>query len=427
MGHVAEPQCAILPSFVPHCLAQLGLLPNAAATITLDLQRYRSIGLASVLHLTYWLAAFVFLFLNASSSFHVIISAIIHPHTANPMLSAIVETFFVIETNRGIVFCLVVLYSRKATIQEIILQTEQLMRLFAIPKAYIKKIRRITAAFTLTIIIIVLSINCLMGFTWSVLYEAGLMWPPYFKLVPIRFAIAVFSVFSLPPDILSRVVIVLISGVGMILLKCLKTIRQSCEPVFRDVTEIRRSRCQYYALSGLLFYMRTHLGDLLAFLVLADLGPVCGRLTRLLMSSSDDTELTPLIGLVKNCALIVIQGGLYVYALYSPYVILHRETVKFQLQLMENKRLLYLSDPVGSKAILKELEQYLHVLEKEPLVLSLTHKFQIRENFLLLIATILSSYAFIIYQISKETSSWLIPGPIHNDEIGLTTLNHSLV
>ncbi|OWA54150.1 hypothetical protein BV898_18566 [Hypsibius exemplaris] len=196
---------------------------------------------------------------------------------------------------------------------------------------------------------------------------------------------------------LSRMTVVLVAGNGMVLLSCLKVTRRtfSNSQQTHSSNRFQTALYEYYALASSVAAISKHLGGVLAFSILSDLVPLCGWATRLLFQQKWIRKIV--------CTKL---------SMYSPFVLLHKQACNFKLELLEHKRQMFQIHPEvptirwsTDSRNLNDFDQLLQAFEEQPLTVTLFHGFQIRENFSVIIATVLSSYVVICYQLLRETSS----------------------
>ncbi|OWA54148.1 hypothetical protein BV898_18564 [Hypsibius exemplaris] len=270
--------------------------------------------------------------MNVCSSVYVMIRAIAVPATENPLLAALLEGTFAFEAYRGAIFCLIVLTNCKSGIGSIVRQTEELIVTFSLTATNVRTIRRFMAAF---VALTVLSITVL-----SSLQSARMILHTFVNIEPFFVAPSVvmaplFALFSVIPELLSRIVVVLVAGSGMVLLSCLKVMRQTFFDAKLDISDrVHTALYQYYALASSLATISKHLGGVLAFFILSDLLPLCGRMTRLffsLESTSLEEIVTRKVADAKGGFYIIMGISFYILAMYGPFIKLHKQVIIQQL------------------------------------------------------------------------------------------------
>ncbi|OWA50909.1 hypothetical protein BV898_15410 [Hypsibius exemplaris] len=392
------------PSFVPRFVTALGLLPTTEFT-WIDSDGRRKIKAVGVLHVTYWICCFMFFAVQISSSIYVAIMAVARPQSDNPFLKALIEISFACEVYRGDLFCMYIILYGKKGVQVVIRQTEALINRFALTKAEQRRIRAVTFLLATVTLCVVASISAASFTRWMLQYAAnGMTIVPYFT-IPVSVAVPLQLLFTSIPELLLRLTVVLAVGAGLVLLACLKVTRRKLMEGNFGLESLKNAHREYYAIANGLFCISQQMGELLAFSLLFDLVPICGRVTHFFFAAPPVPDVVRQ-GLTsfRNYTFIVSGIGFYIFTMYSPFVMLHREACKLHLQLLAEKRKVF--DAMAKKEHhLTELNNFLQAFEEQPLALTLVPGFQIRENFTLLIATLLGSYTFICYQLLKETST----------------------
>jgi hypothetical protein len=306
---------------LPLILSFFGLYPRED---TVPLQR-----LIRAAQCVYWIGCGVFLLINSTSSAYIIVKNLITPVSQTPLLDALVEALFTIESNRGIFLCLILAFFCKNGLRQMVQETENLGNFFQMDKSFGRKIRHVTLTLVGLISIFQFSEKFFGFYTWLIVYRSkGLEFAPYFELSP-RLAIPSFGFFAMIPDFLARVVLTLVFVSGFVLLACLNTISKnfSCYRRFGKLKDLRSSRRQYYVLASLLENLNANLGTLLAISLLADLAPVCGRVARLLFPIPDSTQISQTASIAKNVFLILIGALFYIICLHLPFVLLHKKVI----------------------------------------------------------------------------------------------------
>ncbi|OWA50910.1 hypothetical protein BV898_15411 [Hypsibius exemplaris] len=376
------------PSYMPRWLTTVGLLPTSNIFATDQKGRIKKVTLYTFLHVTYWTLCCLFIAIAATSNAHLMIMAIVVPVTNNPLLEALMEGSFTFEAYRGAIFCVFIVTNCKSGIKSIVRQTEQLIVTFSLTDANVRSIRRCTAALLSLTVISVTTIVGLQSLRW--ILRKTMKLDPFFA-APSSIMVPLFVLFTSVPELLSRIAVLLVASSGMVLLLCLKVTRRTVfdsEHHTDNVRSLHTALYQYYALASSLAAISKHLGGVLAFSILSDLLPLCGRITRLLFEPQARSEDEAVIDRLAD-------------------------TCKFRSQLLEYKRRIFPQHPEVPNDQTKNGESFerlcglIQELEDQPLALSLLHGFQVGENFYLVIATVLSSYAIICYQFLKETSSAL--------------------
>ncbi|OWA50911.1 hypothetical protein BV898_15412 [Hypsibius exemplaris] len=155
--------------------------------------------------------------MNVCSSVYVMIRAIVVPATDNPLLAALLEGTFAFEAYRGAIFCLIVLTNCKSGIKSIVRQTEELIVTFSLTATNVRTIRRFMAAFVALMVLSITVLNSLQSARMILLTFVNI--EPFFVAPSVVMA-PLFAFFSLIPELLSRIVVILVAGSGMVLLSC---------------------------------------------------------------------------------------------------------------------------------------------------------------------------------------------------------------
>ncbi|OWA54149.1 hypothetical protein BV898_18565 [Hypsibius exemplaris] len=378
------------PSYMPHIITALGLLP--LTDILAKGPDGRKVKFSTVCHLIYWTICSIFTLIEITSSTYMTVTAIAMPTTDNPLLEALLEASFAFQMFRGPVFCVFIVVHCKAGIRRMVQKTEGLIVRFALPNSLLRKVRLTAAALVAVTSIIVATIAAICCAKLHFTYPNSPDLRPEYSLLPADLMSTLFIVLSFAPELLARFTVVLVVASGMILLACVKVMRKKvCQSGGVSLHVLQSSRCQYYALARALSAISEPLGGMLAFSILSDFVPICGRVTRSFFSIRTHDSAGDLIQKLSDVRSVVesVSGiGFYLVVMYSPFVLLHRELEKDK-QLNESEL---------------QLDKLLHAMEQQPLALTLLHGFQIRENFCLVIATVLSSYLLICYQLLKDSS-----------------------
>ncbi|OWA54151.1 hypothetical protein BV898_18567 [Hypsibius exemplaris] len=397
--------CDGYPSFMPRSITSLGFLP--LTDIFAKGPTGRKVNLSTVCHVLYWTACFIFMAIEVSSSAYIMAEMIAVPKTDNPLLMAFLEASFAFEMYRGPIFCIIILTHCKAGIRLMVQETERLVVCFMLSENVIRKIRRMTTALLVIAAVTIIGIAGIICTRWHFVHPYTMNIKPYFAL-PTDLVIALITVFSFTPELLARFTLVLVFGSGMVLLACVKVMKSKvCEKEGMSLHGLQRARCQYYALAKTLSAITESVGGVMAFSILADFVPICGRATRWFFTIPAETTVGKLdqrLADYRSAVYSVVGIVFHLIVMYSPFVLLHREAGKMYSKLLSQKRELFTKNPSQQSEELNELDNLLHDFGEQPLVLTLLPGFQIRENFVLMIATVLSSYVIICYQLLKDSS-----------------------
>ncbi|OWA50908.1 hypothetical protein BV898_15409 [Hypsibius exemplaris] len=352
-----------------------------------------------ILQQLYWTCCCIFLSINATSSAYIVYTAITEPYSVYPILNAVIEVSLAIETHRGTIFCLLCMPRGKDRLRKMLQQSGQLISTFGLADKNILKIGRFLHGLFWTIMLLLTAGYLLVYFTWC-WRDSTMNYVPFFYMRT-ELSVILFILLNSIPEYLSRMVVILIVGLGLIMWQCLKVVNDGTG----HGGDLRLTLSRYYILVRFLDEVKEIFGGLLAFSLFADIVPVCGRTTRLLFTINDFQALNPTVSIVSNFALVILGVVVYIFIVYSPFILLHTETLALQRKINSKRHQIYINMTQNENCEeVNKLNTFIGVLKREPIVLEMVYGFQVRENFPFLILTVLASYVLILYQTTKDTA-----------------------
>ncbi|OQV25671.1 hypothetical protein BV898_00603 [Hypsibius exemplaris] len=320
------------------------------------------------------------------------------------ILLGLLEVLFIIESNRGAVFCVLLFSFYKNGLQEVLRQTDQLLLYFRRDRVYIQKLKWFLTGLFLCVLVSLAVGDAHIIVTWNYVYSAkGLLLQPWCNCTySVKDQVPLFFFFSMLPEILARSVLVLVCGCGVVLLGSLTVIKRAFASAY-DVHDLTAVQTQYCVVANVIDNINVKLGGLLAFSLMADFIPVCGRVSRLLFLSADPFQINDTLAAVKHVYLILLVAGCYIAGMYFPFSRLHKQVLELQRQILARKRLVLTLNTKELHQSAPELDKLYALLQEQPLVLTPAQGFPIHSNFNLVILTVLSSYTFLLWQTMKES------------------------
>ena len=278
----------------------------------------------------YWATCTVFLVLNIIRSLQTILGELNESQSDSNFL-AFLEALFMVESNRGTVTCLLALGLGPVGLNDLIRHTRELIAYFRLENTNARRFRKVTVAVCCCVFTAFLAIELHTTVTWSYIYrtrENGATFAPFGNLTAYEM-IPLFVILTSVPELLGRMMVVLVFGCGLVLYSGIKVIRG--EFLNKDVTALKARQREYCVLANVVDSLNVNLGSLVGLSLFMDIVLVCGRITRLLFSVPDRYQISDAASIAKHLLVIVFGLVVYINGMCMPFILLHKEVRKLTI------------------------------------------------------------------------------------------------